>query len=27
MSLSNKTIVYEFKTGPYEGKKKDLKYL
>jgi len=21
------TIIYEFKTGPYEGQKKDLKYL
>lgn len=27
LSLSNKTQIYEFKTGPYEGQKKDLIYL
>ena len=26
-SVSNQTVVYEFKTGPYEGQKRDLKYL
>lgn len=26
-SLSNNTKIYEFKTGPYEGQKKDLIYL
>lgn len=25
--LRKNTIIYEFKTGPYEGQKKDLKYL
>ena len=25
--LKNNTIIYEFKTGPYEGRKKDLIYL
>ena len=25
--LKKNTIIYEFKTGPYEGQKKDLKYL
>ena len=25
--LKNNTIVYEFKTGPYEGRKKDLVYI
>ena len=24
--LKNNTVIYEFKTGPYEGKKKDLVY-
>ena len=27
VSLSNNTSIYEFKTGPYEGQKRDLKYL
>ena len=27
ISLSDNTKIYEFKTGPYEGQKKDLIYL
>ena len=27
VSLTNNTRIYEFKTGPYEGQKKDLIYL